>query len=64
MRALLLLAAACAVLGCKPAENASTPLPTKDKTITPVQQKLDAAAEAEAKRRAQVESSSAGGDGK
>jgi hypothetical protein len=57
-----LAAVTVAMAACKPPENTSTPLPTKDKTITPVQQKLDQAEQAEAKRRAQIDVS--GGDGK
>jgi hypothetical protein len=64
LRALAILAlstlATAAVSGCSPSkdESAATPLPTRQTTIDPVIQKLDAAQQEAERRRAEIESAS------
>ena len=64
MRALAILGLStlgtAAVSGCSPSkdEPAATPLPTRQTTIDPVIQKLDAAQQEAERRRAEVESAS------
>jgi hypothetical protein len=62
LRALAILAlstlATAAASGCSPSkdEPAATPLPTRQTTIDPVIQKLDAAQQEAERRRAEIES--------